>query len=157
VKDTTFSYSNVKSTGGQMSYSVTGNLMDVEMKIPFAAMPEFAGCVPGGKVVLQFNVSCPTDGWVYNRQGLVTTNINTERFPWERAWISEFIPYGAGVTFPLAGDYNGDGIVNFLDFADFAKNWMQSSVIFNLTGSSVIDMKDMEVFSQNWLQKLIVE
>jgi hypothetical protein len=131
--------------------------MDVEMKIPFAAMPEFAGRVPGSKVVLQFNASCPTDARVYNRQGVVTTNINSERIPWERAWISEFVPYGAGVTFPLAGDYDGDGIVDFFDFATFAQKWLLSSATFNLTGNNVIDMKDLDVLAQNWLQTLSVE
>ncbi len=54
-------------------------------------------------------------------------------------------------------DYNWDGIVNFYDFAIFAKDWMLSGLpggMYNadLNCDGNVDAADLEIFSNQWLQ-----
>jgi hypothetical protein len=53
-------------------------------------------------------------------------------------------------------NYNLDNIVNFLDYADFAPNWL--NVVppggynnFDLNCDGVIDLSDVKIFTQQWL------
>ena len=49
--------------GGMLAYTVVGDIMEVEMKIPFADLPEFTAPAAGEQVNMQFNVSGISDGW----------------------------------------------------------------------------------------------
>jgi hypothetical protein len=60
------------------------------------------------------------------------------------------------------GDFNADGIVNFLDFGIFAKSWLSGigdeswdfKCNLDNSGSSenIIDFADLNVFCENWLE-----
>ena len=55
-------------------------------------------------------------------------------------------------------DFNGDGVVNFLDYADFAAAWMTSigepgfNEIYDLDDNDTVDMPDLGIFSNDWLR-----
>jgi len=76
------------------------------------------------------------------------------------------------LSFDTAPD-GGDGIVNFLDFADFAENWqgdynqlyefanqwlqrgMYNADIAPIPSSDgIVDIKDLAIFATNWLAEL---
>ena len=61
---------------------------------------------------------------------------------------------------PLAGDMNGDGCVDMMDFAVFASSWRQFGNVTcsgaDLTGDSNIDFSDFKVLAGNWLQSSTV-
>jgi hypothetical protein len=65
------------------------------------------------------------------------------------------------VTAPgIVGDFNGDGVVNFIDFAIFAAAWGSQAGDANWnpacdisdTADGVIDEKDLAVFCAHWLE-----
>jgi hypothetical protein len=98
-------YSDFTNAGGQIAYSVTSGVMDVEMKIPFALMPEFGGIAAGVKVNLQFNVTGSASGsTVPQSQVVYTTNIGFEQYPWQYSNAEIGTPFGAGIAFPICGD-----------------------------------------------------
>ena len=50
------------------------------------------------------------------------------------------------------GDFNIDGLVDFVDFAALTSKWMiESSCIEDLSGNGVVDFADLRIFAQNWL------
>jgi beta-glucanase (GH16 family) len=53
-------------------------------------------------------------------------------------------------------DYNGDLIVNLLDFVKLAAVWHQVSSVYNLRGSDSIDQEDLAVFADAWLTAIPV-
>ena len=63
------------------------------------------------------------------------------------------------MTLPLNGNFNGDNVVNFLDYAELAEAWLTSAgepnfiEIYDLSGNEIIDMADVDVFSEDWLRE----
>ena len=57
------------------------------------------------------------------------------------------------VLFETNGDFDDDGIVNFVDFALFANSWRKTSptIPANLNHIPPVDLKDLAVFASNWL------
>jgi hypothetical protein len=86
--------------------------------------------------------------------------------------IYEFTPDGMQSTFasgldhpwglafqPITGDLNGDGKVNFEDFAIMASHWLNTNCADNnncngtdLDFSGTVDWKDLRIFCQHWLE-----
>lgn len=48
-------------------------------------------------------------------------------------------------------DFNGDAVVDFLDFAELAAAWEQDSQTYDLTGDGYVDLDDLRVFISKWL------
>jgi hypothetical protein len=49
-------------------------------------------------------------------------------------------------------DFNIDGIVHFVDFAQFAKRWLSEEAgIEDFTGDGMADLSDLAIFAYNWL------
>ena len=54
----------------------------------------------------------------------------------------------------LSPDYNGDGIVNILDFALLAGEWLScDGVTADLTWDSCVDTDDLAIFQEAWLDR----
>jgi hypothetical protein len=59
-----------------------------------------------------------------------------------------------------AADFNGDGVINFLDYAELASAWGTSSGeagfddIYDLSDNDIIDITDLGAFSDDWLRGL---
>jgi hypothetical protein len=54
-------------------------------------------------------------------------------------------------------DFNGDGVVNFVDFAQLAQVWMQNAPSFDIAPSGdngFIDISDFTVFASHWLETI---
>ncbi len=53
----------------------------------------------------------------------------------------------------VKGDFNFDGIVNFLDFAEFADAWISGLgySIYDLNDNGFIDYEDLDILTSNWL------
>ncbi|MHB9071407.1 MAG: hypothetical protein ACYC54_13700 [Sedimentisphaerales bacterium] len=132
-------YSDFTSAGGQIVYSVVGDVMDIEMKIPFSEMPEFGGIIAGDKVNLQFNVTGMVFGSTVPQNRIpYTTNIGFEQYPWQYSNAEIGTPFGAGIAFPICGDADNqypvgditgplgvpDCRVDFRDLALMAANWL---------------------------------
>lgn len=58
---------------------------------------------------------------------------------------------------PSKADFNGDGVVNLLDYAEFANAWMTGlgepgfNDIYDLQNNDAIDMHDLRIFTDDWL------
>ena len=54
-------------------------------------------------------------------------------------------------------DFNGDGVVNFFDYAELADVWMSSlgepdfNDIYDLSNNDIVDMADVGIFTDYWL------
>jgi hypothetical protein len=116
-----------RDNGGKIWWTVSGSTMTVEMKIPFAVMPDFNGVVAGKNIDVQFN-------YLQNSTNRGTTNLIGELIPWypSGAQGSPTSP-GVGIAFPICGDVDHpypmgdidkDCKVNMTDFAELAANWM---------------------------------
>jgi len=79
-------------------------------------------------------------------------------------WNSEPWPNGKRINMGAFGgtnqaskngnkaDFNVDGLVNFVDFAEFSNKWSSKKVcIQDLTNDGVVDFADLDVFVENWL------
>jgi hypothetical protein len=74
-------------------------------------------------------------------------------------WIDGIIT--ADCNSPVVGDFNNDCKVDFLDFADFANEWLSSDCTitnnycygadFAATRNGSVDFSDLLIFAQNWL------
>lgn len=132
-------YNDFTNAGGEIAYSVTAGVMDVEMKIPFSQMPEFGGVLAGNKVNLQFNVTGYVSGSTVPQTHIpYTTNIGFEQYPWQCSNAEIGTPFGAGIAFPICGDADNqypvgditgslgvsDCRVDFYDLALMAANWL---------------------------------
>jgi hypothetical protein len=53
------------------------------------------------------------------------------------------------------GDFDGSGVVNFVDFAKFATHWLETDCGTcggaDLTGEGDVSLSDLEKFAENWL------
>jgi hypothetical protein len=57
--------------------------------------------------------------------------------------LNEFLP---------GPDYTGDGIVNLIDFAELAREWLACDVETDLTGDGCVDLDDLNKLAESWLQ-----
>jgi hypothetical protein len=98
--------------------------MQIEMKIPFSAMPELTNTAQGAKIGLSFNLKDDT--------GRALTSITGEEWPY-LTYYGDPESYRnvnpqAGVTLAkcgdMAGDFVADCVVNTQDIIDFAKHWL---------------------------------
>ncbi len=119
-------YTKTLPAGCQISYSVntTTKVMQIEMKIPFSAMPELTNTAQGAKIGLSFNLKDDT--------GRALTSITGEEWPY-LTYYGDPESYRnvnpqAGVTLAkcgdMAGDFVADCVVNTQDIIDFAKHWL---------------------------------
>lgn len=64
-------------------------------------------------------------------------------------WIVGLLPD----VWPLMGDVNGDGVVDFGDFLVLSQNWGMTGATLadgDLNGSTVVDFEDFTLLSQHW-------
>jgi len=124
--DPSFDANDFWNSGGQMSYSLNAGVLMVEMKIPFAVMPEFTGPVSGEKVNVQFNTKDDT--------GRGTTNLIMQDIPWFNPGGDTGFGPAVGIAFPICGDQdhqypNGDLSkdcrINFADIVVLAAHWLE--------------------------------
>jgi len=117
-------YGKTLPAGAQISYSVDTNtkIMEIEMKIPFSAMPEL-DYSRGAKVGLSFTVRDDT--------GRGTTTLVGEEVP----YFSYYQPRdyktvnpNVGVSFAacgdLVGDFVADCVIDYKDIAEFIAHWL---------------------------------
>jgi parallel beta-helix repeat protein len=62
----------------------------------------------------------------------------------------ERVDIGADEFAPKA-DYNGDSIVNFVDFANLARRWRQNDPNISLDGDNDVDIYDLAQYCDDWL------
>ena len=59
------------------------------------------------------------------------------------------------MTLKIPGDIDGDNHINFIDFALFAEQWLQTNCNdcngADLNGDGVVGLDDLWQFAQNWL------
>jgi hypothetical protein len=55
-------------------------------------------------------------------------------------------------------DINEDGIVNFIDYSLFMRNWQVTGALVegDFNGSGIVDINDMAIFAEHWLWRSIV-
>ncbi len=125
-------------SSGKIAYSVSNEVMYVEMKIPFVALEDFNGINPGQKVNLQFTAKDRTPNQ------MSSTNVAGEYLPYMRDPvifenyvddISHIVTKTmVGISFPVCGDedhvypisdVNFDCKVDFLDFKALAAFWLE--------------------------------
>lgn len=61
------------------------------------------------------------------------------------------VDIGADEYYISLADFNGDDIVNFLDYAEFAKAWQTQNPGRSLDGDSDVDIYDLKLFCEDWL------
>ena len=66
-------------------------------------------------------------------------------------WDNIELYRGAIVNDP---DYNGDKVIDNLDFAQLAEAWYTEASEFNLFGDEIIDLLDLNQFAVSWLEKI---
>ena len=69
------------------------------------------------------------------------------------AWFDNVSLVGPVVPVTNDPDFDDDGDVNFVDFADLADVWNQVSSTYNLSGEELIDLEDLQVFAAAWLRE----
>jgi hypothetical protein len=110
----------------QISYSVntTTKVMQIEMKIPFSAMPELTNVSKGAKITLSFDVKDDT--------GRGQTGITGEEWPY-LTYYSDPESYRnvnpqVGVQFAECGyftaDFVADCVIDYKDVAEFVQHWL---------------------------------
>jgi len=81
--------------------------------------------------------------WTYSKDSSISRGSDT-------AWIDE-------IVFPLdygkLCDFEGNGMVDFIDFAFLAGRWMgrSTSDSADLNGDGWVDFEDLNIFAENWL------
>jgi len=81
--------------------------------------------------------------WTYSKDGSISRGSDT-------AWIDE-------IVFPLDFgkfcDFDGNGMVDFVDFAFLAGQWLGhgTSGSPDLNGDGGVDFEDLNIFAENWL------
>jgi parallel beta-helix repeat protein len=64
---------------------------------------------------------------------------------------TEVVDRGADEYYWPKADYNGDGIVNFIDFSKFANNWLDVNAAISFDTDSNVDINDLSLFCEDWL------
>ncbi len=107
---------------------------------------------PGGTILLTVGPDAAN-----NFNGLLAVDPTTGN----RTFLSD-ATHGTGPTFnefisvavvPLAGDANGDGIVNAQDLATISSQWNQSGLFLtgDLNNDGIVNAQDLALISSNWL------
>jgi hypothetical protein len=81
--------------------------------------------------------------WTYSKDGSIARSSDT-------AWIDEIVfPLDYGILC----DFDGNGMVDLIDFAFLAGQWMERSTsdLADLNGDGGVDFEDLEIFAENWL------
>jgi len=77
--------------------------------------------------------------------------------PWPHGGRVNMGAYGGTRQASMNGnraDFNIDGAVNLVDFAEFAKRWLSGEAcIEDMTGDSKVDSTDLAILAYNWLWK----
>jgi len=86
-----------------------------------------------------------------------TGNINNNPLFASYWFIDYHLKSEAGRWTPILttnGDFNNDGIINFLDFAIFALDWLHTGfgMLTDLSPDNSVDFADLAVFTSNWLE-----
>ncbi len=75
--------------------------------------------------------------------------------PWPHGGHVNMGAYGGTQQASMNGnraDFNIDGVVNLVDFAEFAKQWLSGEAcIEDMTGDSKVDSTDLTILAYNWL------
>lgn len=143
-------YNDFTLAGGQMAYTVVGGTLKAEFKIPFAWLSEFAGllALTGQELDLQFNYveESSTDR-------RATTNTIGSFIPDTTYYLGKRAALlTGGITFPVAGDFNGDCMVDSIDLAKFVQNWLSTtSWVTDLNSSGSTNLSDFAQLAGNWL------
>ncbi len=72
-------------------------------------------------------------------------------------WDGNMLPGMTAFLDAIAADFNGDRVVNFIDYSELASVWGTSSGepgfdnIYDLYHDDVINMLDLEIFLDDWL------
>lgn len=82
-------------------------------------------------------------------------------------WSMEIMPNGKRIDMGAYGgtnqasksgnpaDFNGDGIANFVDFADFGRMWGATTTgPEDLNNDGVVDIYDLTIFAEKWLSEI---
>ena len=64
---------------------------------------------------------------------------------------TEVVDIGADEYYWPKADYNGDKIVNFLDYSIFADNWLDVNSTISLDADPNVDIDDLALFCAAWL------
>jgi L-ascorbate metabolism protein UlaG (beta-lactamase superfamily)/N-acetylneuraminic acid mutarotase len=69
--------------------------------------------------------------------------------------VSKTEEYDTGLSVP-SPDFNGDGIVNLIDFSRLAQYWLQDESSVDIApapqGDQIIDYRDLAVLTEHWLE-----
>ncbi len=140
-------YGDFTTAGGLMKYTVTAGRIQSEFRIPLAFMPEFTGIEAGSKLNVQFNyVETPTGD-----HRATTNSIGCFIPDLSYGAGQRYAPLAAGVTFPVAGDFNGDCAINSDDLAAFAQYWLVDNSVADLNDDGNTDYEDFAQLGTNWL------
>lgn len=98
---------------------------------------------------------------------LAGETLTFELFASEEDWYSDYEGYERGYEFriilgmPAAADFNGDGAVNFRDYAMFALHWLEVGCSepnwcgkADLNKSGDVNWPDLKIFTEHWLEPL---
>lgn len=114
------------NNGGEIWYTLNGGVLQAEIKIPFAIMPEFTGPVPGERVHVSFHAQDAG-------QERSTTNIARELRPFTFYWGTSDAPL-TGIAFESCGDelhpyppgdIDKDCRVTAADLGELALHWLE--------------------------------
>jgi 6-phosphogluconolactonase (cycloisomerase 2 family) len=61
------------------------------------------------------------------------------------------VDMGADEFYWSPADFDGNEIVNFIDYALFADNWRSNNAAFSLDGDNDVDCYDLAIFCEDWL------
>ena len=130
--------------------------------------PCFASFDPNGDPNLwDFHLQSAYGRWAPNSQDWVC-DVNTspciDAGDPNSDWSDESWPNGKRINMGAFGgtiqasmngnpaDFDIDGTVNFVDFAEFSNKWFsQEARIEDLTNNGVVDFADLHIFTGNWL------
>ena len=81
--------------------------------------------------------------WTYSKDGSISRGSDT-------AWIDEIV---FPIDFGKFCDFDGNGMVDFVDFAFLAGQWLGhgASDSADLNGDGGVDCEDLNIFAENWL------
>jgi len=78
--------------------------------------------------------------------------------PWPHGGRVNMGAYGGTRQASMNGnkaDFNIDGVVNLVDFAEFSKRWLSGEAcIEDMTGDSKVDSTDLAILAYNWLWQI---
>jgi len=130
--------------------------------------PNFAVFVPGVEAKLwDFHLSSKAGRWEASIEDWVKDQITSSCIDSgdpNSDFTSEAWPHGGRINMGAYGgthqasmngnmaDFNIDGAVNLVDFAEFAERWLSGEAcIEDMTGDNKVDSTDLSILAYNWL------